>query len=1057
MKQFYLLSAAGTRQLTKNKCLQLLIIFLFASGFHGYAQEIEWDKTYGGNSKDNLYSIEQTSDSGYILGGTTGSPISGDKTATPQGGSDYWVVKMNSAGEKEWDKVFGGSLADYFTVVQQTTDGGYVLGGSSQNNISGDKSEASRGSYDYWIIKLDAAGNKQWDKTIGGSGDETLTSLIQTTDGGYMLGGMSSSGISGEKSEAGRGGTDYWVVKINATGEKEWDRTVGSNGYDYLRDVIQTRDGGFMLGGEAHSYGGDRTGISKGLSDYWIVKLREDGTKEWDKAYGGHLSQWLYSVVELEDGGYLLGGSSDSGISLDKSEASRGSYDFWLVKINQNGVKQWDKTYGGSSTDHLRSILKTEDGGFMLGGTSRSGINGDKTGGLRGETDFWVIKVNADGKMLWDRTIGGSGFDVLEDMIKTADGSYLMGGSSSSGISGDKSEASRGADDYWIVKLNPATTTSPTSCNVIDFENKSTGFIKSVNTCAGVVHISNKMRHADGTYVTGNYASVFNTASPTGDDWDLWTPDWGNVLIINQDLNPEPNDNPWGGEMTLDFSEIGPVIMTSMKALDFDAYENNSWVYLYDGQDNELYKVKIENLGNMSQQVVDLGNTKGVMKMKVVLDGTNEHGMLAGSGAIDEINFLVEANERPQVSAGADKVLTCAVPEVILDGSSSTPGVVYSWSGPDGFTSTLATPTVNLPGYYFLTVTNPVTGLTASDNVEVKRDSSIPFVRIQDFWEDGPLTCNNSVYHVEAYTTTVNAIYAWTGPNGFTSDKPAVGFTIPGTYTLTVTDPATGCQASESISITQYYPKMAVNAGPDRVLTCKEQTVTLLAKSNGVNSFTWYSPDGGNIVSPDFLASVDVDKPGTYIIKATELKSGCFVTDTVVVTLDTEAPNITAQGGTLSSETGTVQLMGSSTTEGVTYSWTGPEGFTSAEQNPVVSVAGDYTLTVTDLEDGCAATLTVEVQPQAVMQTSAISQATVFPNPIEGKGTVAFKLNTTGNYVVELYDLKGNLIRELKAGHANAGELVNVEVDGSNLKVGLYVARIVSAKDSKTVKIILRN
>jgi hypothetical protein len=759
------------------------------------------------------------------------------------------------------------------------------------------------------------------------------------------------------------------------------------------------------------------------------------------------------------------------------------------------------------------------------------------------------------------------------------------------------------------------------ACNTIDFENSSTGFIKSVNTGAGVVHISNKMRNADGTYAEGNYASVFNTASPTGDDWDLWTPDWGNVLIINQDRNPEPNDNPWGGEMTMDFSAIGPVTMTSMKALDFDAYENNSWVYLYDGQGNELHKVKIENLGNMSQQTVDLGNTKGVMKMKVVLDGINEHGMLAGSGAIDDIMFCVEEVEElepPQVSAGPDKVLTCAVSEVTLDGSSSTPGVVYRWSGVGGFTSSLATPTVQQAGTYTLTVTDPATGLTASDTVVVTLANEAPFVRIRTTNAHDYISCSNASVTLIGYTTTVNAIYNWTGPNGFTSDKDVVGASVPGNYTLTVTDPATGCQASESRIVDAYYSNKSINAGPDKVLTCKEQTVTLepissdierviwsstdghivsqtlssaivdkpgtyvvsgidhywgctitdtvvvtlaneapfvrispssafddyiscdnptvyllgytttanaIYKWTGPNGFTsdkdvvgasvpgnytltvtdpatgcqasisrtvnayftdisinagpdkvltckeptvtltptsievddyfWYSSDGGNILSRS-VSSVVVDKPGTYIVSGRKRYTTCTVTDTVVVTLDTEAPNISAKGGTLSSDTGTVQLTGASTTEGVNYSWTGPAGYTSTEQNPVVSVAGEYTLTVTDLENGCVATMTVEVQPQAVTQTSVISQAKVFPNPIESKGAVEFKLHTTGNYVVELYDLKGNLIRKLKTGHATAGELVNVELDGNGLKGGLYIARIVSANDTKTIKVILK-
>ncbi|MER2996234.1 T9SS type A sorting domain-containing protein [Pontibacter populi] len=192
------------------------------------------------------------------------------------------------------------------------------------------------------------------------------------------------------------------------------------------------------------------------------------------------------------------------------------------------------------------------------------------------------------------------------------------------------------------VHPQPVVPQPEVVCYTMNFEENETGFISSASTGAGVVNIFNYKRNVDGTYAQENHASIFDTGNPTGDDLDLWTPDWGHVLIINQDMNPEPNDNAWGGEMTLDFSEIGPVTMTSLKALDFDLYENNSWIYLYDGKGNELYKVQIQSLGNMSQQVVDLGNTKGVMYMRVILDGFNEHHMLAGSGAIDDIKFCVE-------------------------------------------------------------------------------------------------------------------------------------------------------------------------------------------------------------------------------------------------------------------------------------------------------------------------------------------------------------------------------------------------------------------------------
>ena len=169
------------------KTLALLFILLTATV---QAQEIEWQNTIGGNYTDQLYSIQQTTDGGYILGGWSESYISGDKTENSFGGSDYWVVKLDSIGNIQWQNTIGGNSGDGLYSVQQTTDGGYILGGVSTSNISGDKTENSQGYIDYWVVKLDASGNIQWQNTIGGNSDDYLTSIQQTTDGGYILGGV---------------------------------------------------------------------------------------------------------------------------------------------------------------------------------------------------------------------------------------------------------------------------------------------------------------------------------------------------------------------------------------------------------------------------------------------------------------------------------------------------------------------------------------------------------------------------------------------------------------------------------------------------------------------------------------------------------------------------------------------------------------------------------------------------------------------------------------------------------------------------------------------------
>ena len=364
---------------------------------------IEWQNTIGGSGNDWLYYIQQTTDGGYILGGESFSNISGDKTENCYGNSDYWLVKTDTVGNLQWENTIGGSGSETLLSVQQTADGGYILSGYSGSNISGDKTENSIGGFstvDYWIVKTDTAGNILWQNTIGGSDDDLLFSVQQTTDGGYILGGYSRSNISGDKTENSNGDYDYWVVKIDAAGNIQWQNTIGGSGADYLRSIQQTADGGYILGGYSYSY-----------------------------------------------------------ISGDKTETSIGGSDYWLVKTDTGGNIQWQNTIGGSSYDYFNSIQQTADGGYILGGYSSSHISGDKTENSFGNKyDYWLVITDSLANIQWQNTIGGSGDDQLYTIKQTVDGGYILGGGSNSSISGDKTEGNRDTteitDDYWIIKTD---------------------------------------------------------------------------------------------------------------------------------------------------------------------------------------------------------------------------------------------------------------------------------------------------------------------------------------------------------------------------------------------------------------------------------------------------------------------------------------------------------------------------------------------------------------------------------------------------------------------------
>jgi hypothetical protein len=424
--------------------------------------QVVWNKTLGGSGGDQVYSIITTADGGFLIGGSSDSNTSGDKTANSKGGFDFWVIKLNASGQKIWDKTYGSAGDDWLQSIVATSDG-YLLGGYSDGGITGDKTEVLKGYRDMWLVKIDPDGTKQWDKTYGGSEGDYLHTILPVSDG-FVLGGYSNSPVSGDKTENTRGQHDFWIVKVNNAGVKQWDKTIGGNGEDFLVSALPTNDGGYAFVGSSRSdISGEKSQAMTGNTttdpfetDYWLVKTNASGVKQWDKSYGGTHSDYPVAAIKTSDGGFVIGGESSSDISGAKSEASKGNNDYWIIKVNSSGTKQWDKTIGGSSYDALGSIILNNDGSMYMVGSSSSGISGDKTENSKGQSDYWIVKMNANGGKIWDKTIGGNNADGSLSKVlsaKITDNSIALAGMSQSGISGDKTEASRGGVDYWAVKL----------------------------------------------------------------------------------------------------------------------------------------------------------------------------------------------------------------------------------------------------------------------------------------------------------------------------------------------------------------------------------------------------------------------------------------------------------------------------------------------------------------------------------------------------------------------------------------------------------------------------
>jgi len=447
--------------------MKLTTFALLFSFFHVFSQDpaILWQKTIGGSAGDYSNAFEATSDGGYILGDFSNSSISGEKTENGQGGYDIWIVKIDASGNIMWQNTLGGSGDDTLFSIKQTADGGYILGASSDSNISGDKTENSRGGLDYWILKLNSFGDIVWQKTYGGAQPEFETSVVESGDGGYFVGGYSDSDVSGDKTNPTNGQRDYWALKLDSTGAIVWQNSIGGSLVDRPQKGIRTTDGAFIMAGYSFSgISGDKTQTNQGVTDNWIVKIDGvSGNVLWDKAYGGSDSDVLRDIIQTLDGGFLGGGYSKSNISGDKTENSQGNYDYWILKLDASGNLVWQNTIGGSGIDYLRSLTQLADGTYMIAGYSISNISGDKTQNSNGGYDFWLVRLDSTGGIISQNSLGGSADESAPYILPTADSNFIMFCSSDSSISGDKSENSRGLDDYWVFKTTPAILGVPTN------------------------------------------------------------------------------------------------------------------------------------------------------------------------------------------------------------------------------------------------------------------------------------------------------------------------------------------------------------------------------------------------------------------------------------------------------------------------------------------------------------------------------------------------------------------------------------------------------------------
>jgi uncharacterized delta-60 repeat protein len=385
------------------------VLFVLLGGTVGAAEgDVEWEKTFGGGDFDFGYSVQQTTDGGYIVGGYTDYG-SGDKY--------FYLVKTNSGGDLMWQKTFGGSSADGGYSVQQTLDGGYIIAGYTYYSDS---------YYDVYLIKTNSDGDPIWQKILVRQHYyDTAHSVQQTSDGGYVITGHTASYAGGY--------ADVYLIKTNSDGDLMWEKTFGGSNEDRGYSVQQTSDGGYIIAGYTNSYGA-------GGRNVYFIKTNSDGDLMWEKTFGGSGFNQGNSVQQTSDGGYIIAGNRD----LNGS----GDYDVYLVKTNSDGDLQWEKTFGGSDYDCGNSVQQTSDSGYIIAGYTN--VFGS------GYDDVYLVKTNSDGDLMWEKTFGGSSADGGYSVQQTLDGGYIIAGYTWSNDS---------YYDVYLIKVSGGVS-SPTLCDM---------------------------------------------------------------------------------------------------------------------------------------------------------------------------------------------------------------------------------------------------------------------------------------------------------------------------------------------------------------------------------------------------------------------------------------------------------------------------------------------------------------------------------------------------------------------------------------------------------------
>lgn len=752
--------------------LFFILISTLSKGYAAAPPLFDWQKCLGGSGQDMPVKMIRSLDGGLLMLGSTGS--SNGDISLNHGSNDLWLTKTDSTGNLVWERTFGGSNIDIGTGIIQLPGGDLILSGYT-GSFDGDISH-QHGNFDAWVIRTTSTGTIVWEKTFGGSLVDLVYAMIQTADGGILLGGGTYSN-DGDVNGS-HGDQDFWLLKLDISGNLIWQKSLGGSGLDVCYSIDETPANEIIACGSTNSIDGDVAG-HYGSTDFWVIKLTSGGNKIWTRCFGGSDQESAFAINSNSNNQILVSGYSKS---LDGDLQQNSGYnDIWTVELDQNGTIQNQRIIGGTGADIAFSSIPTMDGGYLLacGTTSNDG----DVEGNHGQEDILLIKLDQHLSTEWMKCEGGSGNERPSSILQTHDGSFIFSGytySNDGNVSGN-----HGASDYWIVRLSCKV---PVSTFSTPFDTLCTGM--------SAVFTNQSMNASAFNWLANNQnLTTLENASIQLPNKGVYTVQLIAQTCYASDTSAKRITAISKPQIKVSMSSEHLCIGDSIR---LSPTSGSSYIWSNGATSNEIYVTN-----------------RGPFYVTVYTSGCPSNS--------DTITL--SATIKPNLELGADTTICSGTSLLLVAGNNAT--LNYIWQ--DGSTQNQFS--VTTPGTYFVKISDNY--CTSSDTIHVDTVScNLPVasftVANQEICERGTITfVNNSVQSVS---------YNWTFPGGYpassTLENPVISYETPGTYNVILT--VTNSQGSQTLMRWNY---IVVHANPIRpVIDVNGFTLS----TNPAQAYQWF-------------------------------------------------------------------------------------------------------------------------------------------------------------------------------------------------------------------------